>query len=85
MDPLDVANLTQEGAWQYLVDLGFPVSRCSIKVAFDKREVHPVRLGNRNFVSRRDMLNWIESKRQTKPTRYVGVNTHLNPKIAASR
>jgi hypothetical protein len=64
VDPLDVTNLNQEGAFRYLLELGYPVTRRMIKYAFDRREVHPVRLGNGNYVSRRDMLGWIESRRQ---------------------
>lgn len=64
MDPLNVTNLNQEGAYLYLAELGYPVTRRMIKWAFLNRELVPVRLGVGNFVSRRDCLNWIESRRQ---------------------
>lgn len=63
--PLDVTNLNRADALKFLLELGYPVTGRQIKDAFDRREVHPVRLGTGNYVSRRDMLNWIESRRQT--------------------
>lgn len=69
VDPLDVTNLNQEAAYQFLVEQGYPVTRWMIKCAFDNKEVRPARLGNGNYVSRRDMLNWVESRRQDGPYR----------------
>lgn len=69
VDPLDATNLNQDSAFQYLLEQGFPVTRRMIKYAFDRKEVRPARLGNGNYVSRRDMLNWIESRRQDGPYR----------------
>lgn len=66
VDPFDVTNLNQDAAFKFLAEQGYPVTRRMIKYAFDRREVHPVRLGNGNYVSRRDMLKWIESRRQAE-------------------
>ena len=63
-DPMDVANLTQDGVLQFLIDCGYPATRHMVKWAFLRRELKPVRLGNCNYVSRRDVLNWVESRRQ---------------------
>lgn len=67
--PLDVVNLNQNAAFKYLEGLGYPVTRWMIKCAFDSKEVRPARLGTGNYVSRRDMLNWVESRRQDGPYR----------------
>ncbi len=64
VDPLDVTNLDQDGVFQFLISEGYPATRHLVKWMFLRREVVPVRLGNTNYVSRRDVLNWIESRRQ---------------------
>ncbi len=65
VDPLDIPNLDQDGVFDYLIlDLDIPATRHMVKWAFLRREMIPVRLGNSNYVSRRDVLNWIESRRQ---------------------
>lgn len=69
VDPLIVTNLNQDGAFQFLCEQGYPVTRRMIKYAFDRKEVKPARLGNGNYVSRRDLLDWIESRRQDGPYR----------------
>ena len=61
---LDVANLNQDGSFKFLAELGYPVTRRMIKYAFDRRELVPIRLGVGNYVSRRDLLRWVESRRQ---------------------
>jgi hypothetical protein len=63
-DPNDVANLSQEAAYKKLREWGYPVTRRTMKYAFDRREVHPVRLGNGNYISINDLVEWIESRRQ---------------------
>ncbi|WP_428372205.1 hypothetical protein [Mycolicibacterium sp.] len=63
-NPNDVANLNQEAAFQKLREWGYPITRRTIKYAFDRREMKPVRLGNGNYVSVNDLLAWIESRRQ---------------------
>lgn len=63
-DPNDVANLNQEAAFQKLREWGYPITRRTIKDAFDRRELKPVRLGNGNYTSINDLLAWIESRRQ---------------------
>ena len=69
MDPNSVANLSQEAAYRKLREWGYPVTRRTMKYAFDRREVHPVRLGNGNYISINDLLEWIEFRRQTGPYR----------------
>ncbi len=69
VDPLDVIDLNQDAAFNFLAGLGFPVTRRMIKYAFDRKEVKPARFGNGNYVSRRDMLAWVESRRQSGPYR----------------
>lgn len=64
IDPLDVPNLNEERLFQRLQALGFPVTRRSIKHAVLRRELIPVRIGRGNFLSLRDGLDWIESRRQ---------------------
>ena len=64
MDPIDVTNLNQDGVFEYLAGEGFPVTRRMIKWAVLRRELIPVRLGRGNYWSRRDALQWIESRRQ---------------------
>jgi hypothetical protein len=65
MDPNDVANLNQEAAFEKLREWGYPITRRTIKYAFDRRELKPVRLGNGNYVSINDLVAWIESRRQS--------------------
>ena len=65
VDPLDVTNLDQDGVFHFLVDEGFPATRHLVKYMFLRREVHPVRLGHGNYVSRRDVLDWVQSRRQS--------------------
>lgn len=64
IDPMKVTNLSEDGVFRYLLELGYPVTRRMIKYAFLRRELVPVRLGVGNYVSRQDALNWIESRRQ---------------------
>jgi hypothetical protein len=64
IDPIDIPNLNEEGLFQKLRALGFPVTRRSIKYGVLRRELIPVRIGRGNYLSLRDGLNWIESRRQ---------------------
>jgi hypothetical protein len=64
LDPLDVPNLNQDEVFWFMVDEGIPTTRWMVKQMFARREVHPVRLGNSNYVSRRQVLEWVESRRQ---------------------
>jgi hypothetical protein len=76
VDPLDIPNLSEQQLFEKLRELGFPVTRRSIKDAVMRRELIPVRIGRGNYMSIRDGLNWIESRRQ--PGLYKA------PKIGAS-
>lgn len=64
-DPDDVANLNQEAAFQKLCEWGYPATRRMMKDAFDRREMKPARYGSGNYVSVNDLLEWVESRRQT--------------------
>jgi hypothetical protein len=58
--------LTEDELWEYLhYDEGIPVTRRTVKWAVLRREIIPTRLGNTNFFSKRDALNWLTSRRQT--------------------
>lgn len=66
MDDMDKPVLTENELWEYLhCEQGLPVTRRSIKHAVLRREIVPTRLGNCNFFSRRDGLDWIVSRKQT--------------------
>ena len=64
VDPMKVTNLSEEGVFQFLRELGYPVTRRMVKYAILRRELVPVRLGVGNYVSRQDVLDWVESRRQ---------------------
>lgn len=66
IDPLDIANMDEEQSYQFMVNppLSVPVTRHVVKWAVINREVEPRRIGRKNLFSRRDWLNWIESRRQ---------------------
>ena len=55
------------------------VTRHSIKWAVIDREILPTRIGNKNWFSKRDGDDWIKSRKQPKPTRYVGINANRAP------
>jgi hypothetical protein len=66
VDDMNKPVLTEVELWEYLhYDEGLPVTRRSIKHAVIRREIVPTRLGNCNFFSKRDGLDWIASRRQT--------------------
>jgi len=55
------------------------VTRHSVKHAVIEREIVPTRIGNKNWFSKRDGDEWIKSRKQPKPWRYVGANTDRAP------
>ena len=61
------------------------VTRRSVKWAVINREIVPTRIGNKNWFSRRDGDDWIKSRKQPVPTRYVGVNAGRAPKAAVGQ
>jgi hypothetical protein len=61
------------------------VTRRSVKMAVQRREIIPTRLGNGNWFSRRDGDDWIKSRKQPEPSRFVGVHAGLAPKSAAAQ
>jgi hypothetical protein len=61
---LDRPNLTEQQLFEYLHDSEkLPVSRRAIKYAVMVREIVPTRLGNGNYFSKRDGLEWIKSRK----------------------
>lgn len=66
MDDLDRPNLTEQDLYEYLyLDLDLPVTRRSVKEAVKRREIRPTRLGNGNYFSKRDGLDWVKSRKQS--------------------
>ena len=66
MDDLDRPNLTEQELFEYLyLDLDLPVTRRSVKEAVKRREIQPTRLGNGNYFSKRDGLDWVKSRKQS--------------------
>jgi hypothetical protein len=61
---LDIANINQAKMLPALLVLGYPANPHMIKWAFIRREIKPVRLGLGNYVSLRDIIEWVESRRQ---------------------
>lgn len=77
MDELDKPVLTETALFEYLAhDEGLPVTRRSVKYAVRRREILPTRLGNGNYFSKRDGLDWIASRKQPAPSRFVGANAN---------
>jgi hypothetical protein len=61
---LDRPNLTEQQLFEYLRDSEeLPVSRRAVKYAVMRREVVPTRIGNGNYFSKRDGLEWIKSRK----------------------
>lgn len=65
IDPLDIANMTEDESFTWLISIGYRVTRRTVKWAVLRREIHPTRLGAKNYFSQRDWLRWIESRKQT--------------------
>ena len=67
LSDLDRPNLTEQQLFEYLCfDEDLPVTRRSVKYAVMKREIMPTRLGNGNYFSKRDGLEWVRSRRLGK-------------------
>lgn len=66
MDDMDKPVLTEQQLFEYLrYEEGIVgVTRRSIKHAVLRREIIPTRIGNSNWYSKRDGLNWVASRRQ---------------------
>lgn len=61
---LDRPNLTEQELFEYLRDNEeLPVTRRCIKYAVMRREIVPTRIGNGNYFSKRDGLEWIKSRK----------------------
>lgn len=52
------------------------VTRWAIKQAVMNREIVPTRIGNKNWFSRQDGDDWLKSRKQSEPTRFVGANAN---------
>ncbi|WP_375481987.1 hypothetical protein [uncultured Mycobacterium sp.] len=66
LDDLDKPNLSEQELWEYLYydEYLVGVTRRSVKWAVLRREITPTRIGNKNYFSKRDGLDWIKSRRQ---------------------
>jgi hypothetical protein len=65
MGSLDRPNMTEQELFEYLrYDMELPVTRRMIKYAVMRREIVPTRLGNGNFFSKHDGLEWIRSRKR---------------------
>jgi hypothetical protein len=65
MGDLNRPNLTEQALFQYLLhDQELPVTRRMIHYAVIRREIAPTRLGNGNYFSKRDGLEWIRSRKR---------------------
>lgn len=86
MDDLDKPVLNEQALWAYLFhDEGLTsVTRRSIKQAVIRREIVPTRIGCSNYFSKRDGLDWVKSRKQSVPTRFVGANAGRRPKASAA-
>jgi hypothetical protein len=61
---LDRPNLTEHELFEYLHNCeDLPVTRRAIKYAVIHREIVPTRIGNGNYFSKRDGLQWIRSRK----------------------
>ena len=82
MEDDDLPIFNEQELFEYLrYDRGIAgVTRRSVKYAVMNREILPTRLGNNNYFSKRDGLNWIASRKQPTATRFVGPNAkHTYP------
>lgn len=66
MNDIDKPVLTEQELYEYLrYDEGLVgVTRRSVKWAVLRREILPTRIGNKNYFTKRDGLDWIASRRQ---------------------
>lgn len=61
---VDRPNLTEQQLFEYLHhDEMLPVTRRAIKYAVIRREIAPTRIGNGNYFSMRDGLDWVKSRK----------------------
>ncbi|MEZ0051938.1 hypothetical protein ABIA30_002950 [Mycobacterium sp. MAA66] len=66
LNDMDKPNLTEQELWEYLFydeDLVGVTRRC-VKWAVLRREIVPTRIGNRNYFTKNDGLQWITARRQ---------------------
>lgn len=65
LDDLDKPVHDLDAIWHYLREVeGLPVSRNQVRTAILRRELMPTRIGRKNLFSKRDALEWIESRKQ---------------------
>jgi hypothetical protein len=63
---IDRPNLTEQELFEYLHNSEeLPVTRRAVKYAVMRREIVPTRIGNGNYFSKRDGLEWIKSRKAT--------------------
>ncbi len=65
MGNLDRPNMTEQQLFEYLrYEQDLPVTRRMIHYAVMRREIVPTRLGNGNYFSKRDGLEWVRSRKR---------------------
>jgi hypothetical protein len=59
-------TMSEQELFEWLCyDEGLPVTRRSVKWAVLKREISPTQISGRNWFSKQDGWNWIESRKQS--------------------
>ena len=59
------ANMTEQQLFEYLhFEQDLPVTRRMLHYAVMRREIAPTRLGNGNYFSKRDGLQWVRSRKR---------------------
>ncbi len=63
VDPLTRADMNEQQLFEKLLELGFPVTRRSVKHAVIDKKIARTHLSGKNWFSIQDGLDWIESLR----------------------
>lgn len=79
--------LTEQQLFEYLRhERGLiSVTRRSVKVAVQRRQVKTTQIGCKNWFSKQAGDDWIESCTSPAPTRYTGANVCRGPKAHAAQ
>lgn len=59
IDPLDINNLTEPQAFAYLHEINEHITRRSVRMAVQNKDLVGVLIGGRNLFSRRACLTWM--------------------------
>lgn len=79
--------LTEQQLFEYLrYERGLiSVSRRSVKEAVRRRAIKPTQIGCKNWFSKYDGDQWVESCKSPAPSRYTGANAGRGPKPHAAQ